>query len=107
MRPRTLRAQLIVILCTFLAVTLGALGLFLNAFNQRAIAEQVRDREELFARNVQVSINQVLFAGKYQAQAYLESLVEHNPSVRYLAIVESATGLVIAHSDPGRVGSVT
>jgi PAS domain S-box-containing protein len=106
MRPRTLRVQLIVILCTFLAVTLGTLGIFVNAFNQRAIAEQVRDREELFARNVQVSINQVLFAGKYQAQAYLEALDQREPTVRYLAIVEAATGRVIAHSDPAKVGTI-
>jgi PAS domain S-box-containing protein len=53
-----------------------------------------------------VSINQVLFAGKYQAQAYLESIAEHEPSVRYLAIVDGRTGQVIAHSDAKRVGTV-
>ena len=100
----SLRGRLILILGLFLALTLGALGLFINAFNQRAIAEQNNEREALFARNVQISVNQVLFAGKYQAQAYLESIDADEPTVRYVAIVDGETGVVIAHSAPAQVG---
>jgi PAS domain S-box-containing protein len=103
-RLHSLRSRLILILGTFLALTLGTLGFLINDFSQRAIAEQTQSREELFAHNVQLSVNQVLFAGKYQAQAYLEALAEREPTVRYLAIVDGATGRVLAHSDPSWIG---
>jgi PAS domain S-box-containing protein len=103
-RLNSLQSRLILILGTFLALTLGTLGFFINDFSQRAIAEQTQSREELFAHNVQLSVNQVLFAGKYQAQAYLEALAEREPTVRYLAIVDGKTGRVLAHSDPSWIG---
>ncbi|MFP5504507.1 MAG: hypothetical protein ACLGIN_18635, partial [Candidatus Sericytochromatia bacterium] len=65
----SIRTKLIVILVSFLALTLGTLGAFLNAHNSQTVREETRAREVLLAKNIQLSINQVLFAGKYQAQA--------------------------------------
>ncbi|HEY9856070.1 MAG TPA: ATP-binding protein [Stenomitos sp.] len=101
----SLRTKLTAILIGFLVLTLGTLGVFLNAFNTRTLSEQMREREALYAANIQQSINQVMFAGKYQVQAYLETLQERDPHLRYVIVIDQTTHEAIAHSDPGKVGT--
>ncbi|HEY9900457.1 MAG TPA: ATP-binding protein [Pantanalinema sp.] len=100
----SLRTRLSVSLVFFLALTLGLLAFFLDGVNMRLVHQQTLVREELFARNVQLSINQVLFAGKYQAQAYLETLKEEGRDLCYVRIIERASGRAIASTDPTEVG---
>ncbi|MDB5097672.1 MAG: hypothetical protein JWM80_2093, partial [Cyanobacteria bacterium RYN_339] len=100
----SLRARVIVLLCGCLALMLGLLGLVINEANTRAIIEQNRVREAMFAHNVQISINQVLFAGKYQAQAYVESLMKDTEGLAYVAIIDGATRRVLVHADAQKVG---
>lgn len=101
----SLRTKLTAILIGFLLVTLTTLGAFLNAYNTRTLTLQTRERERLYAENIQQSINQVLFAGKYQVQAYLEQLKERAPQLRYVIVIDRNTHEAIAHSDPGQVGA--
>ncbi|MBO9539399.1 HAMP domain-containing protein [bacterium] len=100
----SLRTRLTASLVLLLAVMLGVLAYVLDRQNVRLVRQQTQAREELFARNVQQSINQVLFAGKYQAQAYLETLAEGAKDICYVRIIERATGRVIASTDPAEVG---
>jgi sensor histidine kinase regulating citrate/malate metabolism len=101
----SIRIKLSAILILFLILTLGTLGLSLNALNTKTLDQLIRQRDQRFAKNVQQSINQVLFAGKYQAQAYVESLASRDKSIRYIVIIDRRTQRAIANSDPARVGA--
>lgn len=94
------------ILVAFLFLTLGTLGVFLNTFNTNTLKQQIRQRDEMLARNIQQSINQVLFAGKYQAQAYIESLAEKDSDIRYIIIIDRVNKRAIAHTDTSKIGTV-
>lgn len=100
----SLRTKLALVLIAFLVLTLGTLGLFLNLALTRTLQAQTIALEKRYAENVQQSINQVLFAGKYQVQAYVEGLVRHDPGLRYVAVIDRETRRAIAHSDPAMVG---
>ncbi|HEY9766199.1 MAG TPA: ATP-binding protein [Chroococcales cyanobacterium] len=100
----SVQIKLVFILSAFLFLSLATFGSTLNALNTHTLQDQTRRREELFARNVQQSIDQVLFAGKYQAQAYVESLVKREKSLLYVTIIDRDTRRAIAHSDPHKVG---
>ncbi|HBN08087.1 MAG TPA: hypothetical protein DD435_05380 [Cyanobacteria bacterium UBA8530] len=102
----SVQIKLVFILSAFLFLSLATFGSTLNALNTHTLQEQTRRREELFARNVQQSIDQVLFAGKYQVQAYVESLVKREKSLRYVTIIEGKTRMAFAHSDPSKIGSL-
>lgn len=106
-RPRfvSIRFKLAIALILFLTLTLGALGLFLNLTITRTLTHQTKLLEQRYAQNIQQSINQVLFAGKYQVQAYIESLVKRDPKLYYVAVIDRQTGLAIAHSDPALIGT--
>ncbi len=103
-RFRSIRTKLTIVMIGFMALTLGTLGAFLNTFHTKMLLQQVHERERLYAANIQQSINQVMFAGKYQVQAYLESLVQRDPRLRYVIVVDAKTGRAIAHSDPSQIG---
>jgi PAS domain S-box-containing protein len=102
----SLRTKLALALIAFLMLTLGTLGIFLNLAITRTLQEQTIALEKSYAENVQHSINQVLFAGKYQVQAYVESLVQRDPRLQYVAVIDRTTRQAIAHSDPSKVGMV-
>lgn len=102
----SIRTKLALSLTAFLIVALGTLGLFLNLAITRTLEAQTLELEKRYAENIQQSINQVLFAGKYQVQAYLETLVARDPGLRYVAVIDRQTLRAIAHSDPSQVGKV-
>lgn len=102
----SIRTRLAMGLIAFLFLTLGTLGIFLNLAITRTLETQTLALEKRYAENIQQSINQVLFAGKYQVQAYVESLVERDPGLRYVMVIDRETHRAIAHSDPSMVGQV-
>jgi signal transduction histidine kinase len=102
----SIRAKLAGSLIAFLFLALGTLGIFLNVTITRTLQTQALVQEKRYAENIQQSINQVLFAGKYQVQAYVESLVARDPSLRYVAVIDRETMRAIAHSDPSQVGKI-
>jgi len=102
----SIRTRLALGLITFLVLSLGTLGIFLNLAITETLQTQTVELEKRYAENIQQSINQVLFAGKYQVQAYVETLVQRDPGLRYVMVIDRETRRAIAHSDPSKVGEV-
>ncbi|GEM_PF-2057968 len=101
----SIRTKLALVMIALLIATLGALGLFLNQAITRTLQAQTLRLEKRYAVNVQQSINQVLFGGSEQVQAYVVSLVERDPYLRYVAVIDRETRRAIAHSDPTQIGT--
>ena len=106
MRLDTLRAQLILILCSFLAVTLGALGLFINGFNQAAIFEQTRDREELFTATCRWPSTRCSSPASTRPRPIWRRLPGASPACSYIEIVEAKIRPCDCPRDPRRVGTI-
>lgn len=105
-RFRSIRARLTALLIGFLFLTLGTMGLVLDGYHTSTLVEQVEERERFYVRNIQQSIERVLFAGKYQVQGYIESLAARDHHLRYVIVIDRQTRQAIAHSDPTRVGAL-
>jgi len=82
---------------------------FRDAYLQRAIEQKHKNME---CRSESVVRNLALSAGKAAAgydftflNTMLADLVQHDPVITY-AVIMNLNGLVLAHSDPDRIGSV-
>ncbi|MEK7989440.1 MAG: response regulator [Thiotrichaceae bacterium] len=99
-RKMTIAFGALVLILMFTIFTVG------TKYYHQVFSEQEDKLAEIIAHTMQNSLGSVGFSGKHHIRLLIEEIVEKEPNITYLMVVDNKTNKVIAHSNSQYNGQI-